>query len=221
MPLVISVAQRKGGVGKTTLAVLLAGELDRRTRAVGLVDADSRASACHWAEPGNLVVSSLPARSGNPAGRRMGQADAPDSASDHRGGLCTQRSRARRSARGRQHRADALHAVRPRHRGHRADSLDIVREVRATRRTALRAMIVPNRVDQRTLEGQQFIEELDTFGEQIGPMIGSRSAYVRAFALGQSVADFAGGTPADIEIKTLADLVMSWAGIAPRQRVTV
>jgi len=102
-----------------------------------------------------------------------------------------------------------------------ARTLDIVREVRASRRTALRAMIVPNRVDQRTLEGQQFIEELDTFGEEIGPMIGSRSAYVRAFALGQSVADFAGGTPADIEIKTLADLVMSWSGIAPRQRVTI
>ena len=80
---------------------------------------------------------------------------------------------------------------------------------------------MPNRVDQRTLEGQQFIEELDTFGEQIGPMIGSRSAYVRAFALGQSVADFASGTPADIEIKTLADLVMSWARIAPRQFATI
>ena len=77
------------------------------------------------------------------------------------------------------------------------------------------------RVDQRTLEGQQLIEELDTLDEEIGPMIGSRSAYVRAVALGQSVADFASGTPADIEIKTLADLVMSWCGIAPRQRVTV
>ena len=52
-------------------------------------------------------------------------------------------------------------------------------------------------------------------------MIGSRSAYVRAVALGQSVADFASGTPADLEIKTLADLVMSWCGIAPRQRMTV
>lgn len=82
-------------------------------------------------------------------------------------------------------------------------------------------MIVPNRVDQRTLEGQQLIEELDALDEEIGPMIGSRSAYVRAVALGQSVADFASGTPADIEIKTLADLVMSWCGIAPRQRATV
>lgn len=220
MPLVISVAQRKGGVGKTTLAVLLAGELDRRTRAVGLVDADSQASACHWAEPGNL---SFPVYQLDPETRPVAewarlmrqiphQIIVVDSAPNDRvlGAVlavanivlmpCTPSG------------LDIEATAR---------TLDIVREVRATRQTALRAMIVPNRVDQRTLEGQQFIEELDTFGEQIGPMIGSRSAYVRAFALGQSVADFASGTPADIEIKTLADLVMNWARIAPRQFATI
>ena len=202
MPLVISVAQRKGGVGKTTLAVLLAGELDRRTRAVGLVDADSQASACHWAEPGNL---SFPVYQLDPETRPVAewarlmrqiphQIIVVDSAPNDRvlGAVlavanivlmpCTPSG------------LDIEATAR---------TLDIVREVRATRQTALRAMIVPNRVDQ------------------LGPMIGSRSAYVRAFALGQSVADFASGTPADIEIKTLADLVMSWARIAPRQFATI
>jgi chromosome partitioning protein len=38
----IAVAQRKGGVGKTTLSVSLAAELRRRGRDVVLVDCDPR-----------------------------------------------------------------------------------------------------------------------------------------------------------------------------------
>jgi chromosome partitioning protein len=51
---IIAVAQRKGGVGKTTLSVSLAAELCRRGRDVALVDGDPQASACHWAQLGNL-----------------------------------------------------------------------------------------------------------------------------------------------------------------------
>jgi cellulose biosynthesis protein BcsQ len=51
---VIAVAQRKGGVGKTTLAIFLAGELQKREKRVAVMDADPQRSACQWAEPGNL-----------------------------------------------------------------------------------------------------------------------------------------------------------------------
>lgn len=215
-PFVITVAQRKGGVGKTTVAVLLAAELDRRTGAVGLVDADSQASACQWAEPGNL---SFPVYQLDPETRSvaewvdiMRQIPHPiiviDSAPNDRvlGAVLAVAN-------------IVLMPCAPSGLDIEATArtLDIVRRVRTTRRTALRAMIVPNRVDRRTLEGQQLLEELQTLEEDIGPMIGSRSAFVRAFSLGQSVADFARGTPADIEIKSLADLVMDWCGIAPRQ----
>ncbi len=54
MNCIIAVAQSKGGVGKTTLAVSAAAELQRRARRVALVDADPQRSACKWAEPGNL-----------------------------------------------------------------------------------------------------------------------------------------------------------------------
>src|ERR1700759_4496876 len=50
----IAVAQRKGGVGKTTLGVSLAAEAKKRGRDVALIDADSQNSACRWAELGNL-----------------------------------------------------------------------------------------------------------------------------------------------------------------------
>ena len=51
---IITVAQGKGGVGKTTIAVNIAGELSRRNYNVALVDSDPQGSACQWAEPGNL-----------------------------------------------------------------------------------------------------------------------------------------------------------------------
>ncbi len=54
MSAIIALAQRKGGVGKTTLAVNVAGELSRRGLDVGLVDADPQRSACVWAELGQL-----------------------------------------------------------------------------------------------------------------------------------------------------------------------
>src|SRR5271170_5095160 len=50
----IAVAQRKGGVGKTTIAVNLAAELRDRGSEVVLIDADPLRSACQWAELGGL-----------------------------------------------------------------------------------------------------------------------------------------------------------------------
>ena len=50
----VGVIGRKGGIGKTTVAVHLAGELVARGRDVAFVDADPQGSASHWAEPGRL-----------------------------------------------------------------------------------------------------------------------------------------------------------------------
>src|SRR5215472_7215465 len=54
MPTIITVAQRKGGVGKTTIAISIAAELAQRGYDTSLIDADPQRSACQWAEPGNL-----------------------------------------------------------------------------------------------------------------------------------------------------------------------
>ena len=67
--------------------------------------------------------------------------------------------------------------------------MGIVTAVRRRRLAPLTVILVPNRVDHRTLEGQQLERELQSFDEIAGPAIGSRSVFVRAFAKGQSVAD--------------------------------
>lgn len=217
MPLIIAVAQRKGGVGKTTLAVCLAAELNLQIGEVGLVDADSQSSACQWAEPGNLSfpvyqldAETRPVPDWVRAVRQIPhQVLIVDCAPNDRtlGAVlavanmvllpCTPSG------------LDIEATAR---------TLDIVRSVRGNRRNALRALIVPNRVDRRTLEGQQLFEELATLGEQVAPPIGNRSAFVRAFASGQSVGDMARGSPAALEVKTLAALVMRACELVPPQR---
>lgn len=212
MTCVIAVAQRKGGVGKTTLAINVAHELERHTRNVGLVDADSQGSACEWARPGNLSfpVYELDAET-RPVGEWVSMVRklphsilVIDSAPNDRvlGAVLAI--------------ADvAVLPCTPSGLDIEATerTLEIARRVRASRRDTLRVLLVPNRVDRRTLEGQQLIEELTSLGEEVGPSIGSRSAFVRAFTLGQSVGDFARNSPADIEIRSLTKHIMQTAKI--------
>jgi chromosome partitioning protein len=73
---------------------------------------------------------------------------------------------------------------------------------------------VPNRVDRRTLEGKQLIDELIAFGERVSPPIGNRTAFIRAFSTGFPIAGWAGEL-AYGEIRALTDLVESFLRPAP------
>ena len=75
-------------------------------------------------------------------------------------------------------------------------------------------MLVPNRVDRRTLEGQQLVEELVAFGEHVSPPIGNRAVFVRAFSTGFPISGWAGEL-AYGEIRTLTDLVERFLSSAP------
>src|SRR3712207_5801218 len=68
----IAIVQGKGGSGKTTLAVNIAGELAARGADVQLFDLDPQGSAQAWAEPGNLEFPVLSIK--NPAEAAPGDA---------------------------------------------------------------------------------------------------------------------------------------------------
>jgi len=206
MSTIIAIAQRKGGVGKTTIAVCITAELARRGHGIALVDADPQRSASLWAEPGQLefpvyeiglgtdsvaiwtrdvldVQSDLLVIDTAPNEREMGASIAlanlilvPCTAS----GLDVEAT---------------------------ATTLAIIEAVRARRTAPAKVILVPNRVDVRTLEGRQLVQELKAFGEIVAPAVCARSAFVRAFSVGQSVASFAPDEPADFEIRALADTV--------------
>ena len=213
MTFTIAVAQRKGGVGKTTLAICLAAELYRRWRPVALIDTDPQRSACQWAKPGKLKIPvyetpladqaiSNWVRDFNriamtyeyividsaPIERALGASIA---VSDLVLVPCTPSG------------LDIEATVR---------TLEIIDMVRARRPKLLNLILVPNRVDSRTLEGRQLVDELAGFGEIVSPTIGNRSAFVRAFSAGKSVADMPEGQAAHREIEDLCDLVEKCLG---------
>ena len=180
---VIAVVQRKGGVGKTTIAISLAGDLSRRGLAVQVIDADPQRSAAEWAAPGRLpfVVSELPLKVGGAAH----WADMIRSLPDGTTVIDTPPH---------EYAVGAAAAV--------ADvmllpctpsGLDLsateqaiaaIAFARGKRSAQVPALLVPNRVDARTLEGQQIVEALDDLGETVCRPIAARLGYVRAFSAG-------------------------------------
>jgi chromosome partitioning protein len=205
---VISIAQRKGGVGKTTLAVCLAAELTARGRDVALVDSDPQGSACRWAEPGNLdfpvheIV--LGEESVVPWAKEVHRISADylviDTAPNDR-------------AVGASSAISDLVLVPCTPSGLDLDAttraLEIVDAVRVRPDGSPSVILVPNRVDRRTLEGQQLVEELTAFGAHVSLPIGDRTVFVRAFSTGHSVSGAWAGDVAHGEIGSLCDLVES------------
>jgi chromosome partitioning protein len=204
---VVATVQRKGGVGKTTIAVCLSGELHARGRRVTLIDADPQQSSLDWAAPRQLpfAVRDLPFEAEH--GARWIKTIISPSADDF-----TIIDTATTE--------DALQAAVVSARlillpctpsgidiEATIDALYLINCIRVRRKLHVNALLVPNRVDMRTLEGQQFLEALARLGEDIAPVLGNRTAYVRAFTSGRAVNQYAPGSVADTEIKALADVI--------------
>jgi chromosome partitioning protein len=203
---IIAVAQRKGGVGKTTLAVSLAAELRRRGNDVALVDSDPQRSACHWAEPGHLEfpVYEIP----------LADQAVSKWVRDVRGIVARYLiidTAPHDRALGASIALSNLVVVPCTPSGLDIEAtvhtLEIIHAVRARRNGWPNVILVPNRVDARTLEGRQVVQELERFGEVVSTTIGDRSSFVRSFATGQFVADLPASEPAYREIQLLSDLI--------------
>ncbi len=203
----IAVTQRKGGVGKTTIAVSIAAELHQRGADVVLIDADPLRSACQWAALGGLrfPVQELTFSSRRPvadwaaAVRRIHNEvvviDTPPSDDSLAASIAL---------------ADvAVIPVLPSGLDLEATNrtLEIVSAVRARRADYVHVVLVPNRIDRRTLEGRQLVEEMQDYGETIAPPIGNRTAFVRAFSMGNSVGEFDPHGQGTREIGDLCDVV--------------
>jgi chromosome partitioning protein len=203
---IITVTQRKGGVGKTTIAVCAAAALARRGHQVALVDSDPQRSASQWAEPGNLEFPvyemALEQTSVSAWAQEVRSIQA---------GVVVIDTAPNAREMGASIALANLILVPCTPSGLDLDAtlqtLAIIDAARKHRRDRIKVILVPNRIDRRTLEGRQLIDELSGFGEIVAPSIAARAAFVRCFTNGQSVTSFMPGDAADQEIQQLADTI--------------
>ena len=212
---IVGVAARKGGVGKTSTAVHLAGELTERGFRVQLADCDLQGSATHWAALGQLgfTVHPTPLENASQVSAWTKQInaltgdlvvlDSPPHMDSALGGVlgiadlvlipCG---------------PSGLDLVAT------TETVGVVRDVRGVRRGKPLALLVPNRVDLRTTSGQQIRAALKKVGEPVATMLGDRTAFSDSFNAGQWVGQYAPGSVAHLELKVLTDSVLKLLNMA-------
>lgn len=205
MPKIVSIANLKGGVGKTSIAVNLAGALQSKGLVV-LVDADEQGSAAAWSAGGKLPfrVQYLPLEGAGDARRWMDTVLAIA--------------------------ADVVVVDCPPHVGAATETaiglsdvviipcfsgiadlratesaVEIVRRARQVRndKRLPYCVLVPSRVDSRTLAGREIEDALKRFHEPIGPAIHQRAAFIDSCSAGLTIGQYAPESPADQEIQAL------------------
>ena len=207
---VISIVQQKGGVGKTTLAINLAGAMKQRGMTPVVVDADPQGSASAWAIPRKLGFEVRPEllSSGTLSQwlRNILKQRADVILIDTPAGLSSV-SRAAVDV------ADLviipcgpssldINAAR-------TTLMNVVTALRSDSRSKAQIVIVPTRVDIQTQEGQQITDELSGLGESVSPALSHDVYFVRAFTQGVTVTSAAPESGAAHEIRAVTDFVLS------------
>lgn len=206
--MIIAAINLKGGCGKSTIAVNLACGLVGKRSAV-LVDADSQGTATFYASKGLLpitceswpvetesriegwvkrvislqgdyVVIDAPPHVGAVTQAIVGIADlviVPIAPSA----------------------ADLMATGR---------ALELIRAARSMRKDkGPRCLLVPSKVDTRTVSGRELVGALEGIAEAVGPVIHQRAAFVDALSAGRWVGDYAPGSAAASDIEALVSAV--------------
>lgn len=222
---IVAVANLKGGVGKSTLAVNLACALADGGQRVLIVDADSQGTSCFWGNQGKLPVEvkGMPLDDRTAASGWVARLLYDRESED--------RSRVKRWKRDLKDSFAAYVVVDcPPHIGlattaaldiadlvimpvtpsaadlvATASALDLLRKARSKRKDkGPRCLLVPSRVDRSTSTGKQIEGVMKKFGQPLGPSLCQRVAFADAIAFGQWVGDYAPKSPAHYEVSTLA-----------------
>lgn len=201
--MIISFVTQKGGDGKTTLATNVAAEFAKQGQKVLLIDADEQASAREWAslrENDEPKVIGL-ARS-KMAGAVLGLAKEYDIT------VIDVPPRSREIARSCIVASDlVLLPIKPSHYGARAASSTVaqIREAQKTRPNIKCAFVISMKKGN-TMVGRYARQLVSEMGVAVlDTEIEDRTAFVLSAFAGESVAEYAPGSPADQEIKSLTE----------------
>ncbi len=206
MSTVIAVSNRKGGVGKTSVACNLAVELVAMGKKVALFDLDPQKSATFWASCGEGVLSKIsqPVDASNPKTFRKAIDDAkrkydrvvldcPPSFTDASLNAMVESD-------------ILLLPTQPSSLDIKAgvDALKLAREARQLRKNKKTAIgLVPNRM-ARTRLGADLLAALISMGETVLPPLGNRSIVAETVLSGLSVREAQPKSPAAQEFAALA-----------------
>ncbi len=204
----IAIGNKKGGVGKSTLAINLGCELASRGRTVLLFDTDEQGTSAGWCARGDLPLQcrSLPIEDAGQAASFITEVKG-----------CTE---------------DIVLIDLPPHTREATEAalvvcdlflvpvtpsgadftstgkvLALLREARQIRNGAPKALLVPSRVDRRTSFGKEISEALTGFEEPICPAVCQRSVFVDCFGLADWVGRVDPKSPAYAEIVSLTNRV--------------
>lgn len=203
---IIAVINLKGGCGKSTIAVNLACELAGHGDSVLLLDNDAQGTARHWMSHGRLPVQGefMPLEN-DEDGERLIRSVA---ARNQRYVVLDAPAHVEAAAQAAGKIADLVLVPVT------ASGVDLlateavvklIREARVKRRSGTpKCLIVPSKIDRRTDAGRRIDEQVQRFGENVGPAIHQRTAFIEAFGAGEWIGTYAPQSPAHYDISALA-----------------